>query len=112
MSNGLPRIWVEASKSEKNKGRVACYDTDDAHPGGLLDISPCSESGTGYEPREVAATPYVRTCVRHGRLTEVPEPSVAEKKIIALAVEKKVPLDVARGMIKPATRATKAKTGS
>lgn len=113
MSNGLPRIWVQASKNKKNKGRVACHEKDTAHitdknPEGLLDISPCSVSDTGYEPREVAATPYVRTCIQRGRLKEVPEPSDAEKKILVTAAEKKVSTAIIREEMAEAQAQAKA----
>lgn len=75
----MEKIWVQASDKKAFSGRVACYERDPAHvtpdnPEGILDISPCSESRKGYEPRQVAGTPYVYDCIRQGKLVLVPTP--------------------------------------
>jgi hypothetical protein len=81
----LEKIWVQPSDKPKFKGRVACHEYDTAHitpdnPEGLLDISPCSVSGEGYDPREVVATPYVRECLRQGKLVQVPAPKKTPRR--------------------------------
>jgi len=97
----MEKIWVKANDAPKFKGRVAIYEHDTAHitpdnPTGLLDISPCSESGKGYEPRLVFATPYVNECLRQRKLVQVPEPSAAEKKALKLVEDEKISLAKAK----------------
>lgn len=83
----MSKIWVVPT----NKNRIGIHEYDTAHitndnPQGLLDISPCSVSGKGMEPREVEATPGVYRAIHERRLREVPKPS--REELAAMKKEK------------------------